>query len=151
MEAMEYHYVNARSAATSANVPLLGHVQTNRFTSMRMPTVEEFYMMAWGSICFGVDGILMYAAYDCTPNAGDPITITDIFANDIDSQLLRGAIAAFIQDVRRYEHYFLRGSRSPTYNSTSITTVWTDSVIGRKLTVAINYTAETVTIKEEKI
>lgn len=149
LEAMEYHYVNARSSCTSANVPLLGHVQTNKFSGQRMPTVGEFLCMAWGAIQFGCDGILMYAAYDCTPNGGNPITITDIFTNDSDMVDLRCAIRNFITDVKRYEYFFLRGTRSNSYNSTSCTTTWTDSTTGQRLRIANNYTAKTVTLTVE--
>lgn len=151
MEAMEYQYVNARTACTSANVPFIAHNQTSRWSGDRMPTPKEFLMMAWGSICFGCDGHFTYAAYDCNPNGGNPITITDIFANDLPMQRFRATIKGFIADVRRYEHYILRGTRSANYNSGGITATWTDTVTGRKLTVAINYSAETIIIREENI
>ena len=151
--AMEYHYVPAKSAAVSANVPFLAHVQTCQLrsggTNHRTPTVSEFNVMAWGAIQYGADGILMYSAYDDVPNGGSPITITDIFEITDAKMAYRGAMRNFISEVRRYEHFFLRGTRSNSYDSNGIETTWADAATGQTLRIVNDFSLETVTINVE--
>jgi hypothetical protein len=105
--------------------------------------------MAWGAIQFGADGILMYAAYDCKIIAGPSYeTITDIFTEA--NMDLRCEIKTFIADVRRYEHFFLRGTRTlVTNNSSGVTATFADSVTGQTLRIASDFGTEAVTLTVE--
>lgn len=162
-DSLQYHQPVARTACTTDNSPMLTHVQLNQWrisnVTQRSLTVMEFNYMAWAAIQYGADGILFYAAYDYYTDGGNQYAITDIFENTDAKMDLRCAIKNFIADVRRYEHFFLRGTRSTSYASGGITSTWTDSTTGNRLRIVNSSSGSTnsntfvgsVTITVEKV
>jgi len=153
MEAMEYHYVNARTACTAANTPMLGHVQLHQWrvggVTRRSPTPAEFKVMAWGALQYGCEGILIYALFDYYTESSVQYNLTDIFEITDAKMNLRNAVKNFIDDVRRYEHFFLRGTRSHSYNSSGLSTTWLDAETNTTLKVVTTFSTMTVNVTLE--
>lgn len=133
------------SAAATYDQPMFANTQLFTWAAQSSPTADQVYALAWQSVALGCHGCIFYtyADHDFGGESGWA------WENHLSEHPeWRGVLRRFIRQVRKYEKFFVKGTRSEiTKNATTLKVEFTLSDISQKVVIEITYATAAVDIK----